>query len=168
VRWGAQVDTRTITDTADEDTGRLRVAHDRQVAAYLAKYLTKATEDFGLPQRVMSAAHAASTGASVHAVRLIETAEYLAEHGGEPYTRLLAHLASLGLPRPPHHQVPGRWGDYGCGQRLRSRRSIAISQMIFLLVRGWPGPGSNRRPSAFQAPAESRLMLRAAYSSTVL
>jgi hypothetical protein len=96
LRWGAQVDTRTITDTVDQQTRSVRVAHPRRVAAYLAKYLTKATEDFGLPQRVHSAAHAASTGATVDAVRLIETAQYLAEHGGGPYTRLIAHLASLG------------------------------------------------------------------------
>ncbi len=101
LRWGAQVDTRTITDTADQQTRSPHAAHPRQVAAYLAKYLTKATEDFGLPQRVFSAAHAASAGASLHAVRLIQTAQHLAEHGGDAYTRLLAHLASLGYRGHP-------------------------------------------------------------------
>jgi hypothetical protein len=101
LRWGAQVDTRTITDTADSQTRSPRVAHPRQVAGYLAKYLTKATEDFGLPHQVYSAAHAASRGATVHAVRLIETAQQLAENGGEHYTRLLAHLASLGYRGHP-------------------------------------------------------------------
>ena len=120
LRWGAQVDTRTITDTADQQTRSPLVAHPRQVAAYLAKYLTKATEDFGLPQRVMSAAHAASTGATVHAVRLIETAEHLAEHGGEPYTRLLAHLASLGYRG--HPITKSRGYSITFGQIRRAKR----------------------------------------------
>ena len=120
LRWGAQVDTRTITDTADQQTRSPLVAHPRQVAAYLAKYLTKATEDFGLPQRVMSAAHAASAGATVHAVRLIETAEHLAEHGGEPYTRLLAHLASLGYRG--HPITKSRGYSITFGQIRRAKR----------------------------------------------
>lgn len=41
LRWGSQVDTRSITDTADRDSGRkARVVHPEQVASYLAKYLT--------------------------------------------------------------------------------------------------------------------------------
>jgi hypothetical protein len=36
LRWGGQVDTRTIVDTADQWARSLRVAHPRQVAAYLA------------------------------------------------------------------------------------------------------------------------------------
>ncbi|MDX6326681.1 MAG: hypothetical protein QOK15_3035 [Nocardioidaceae bacterium] len=120
LRWGARVDTRTITDTADQRSRSPHVAHPRQVAAYLAKYLTKATEDFGLPQRVMSAAHAATTGASVHAVRLIETAQHLAEHGGEPYTRLLAHLACLGYRG--HPVTKSRGYSVTFGQIRRAKR----------------------------------------------
>src|SRR5664279_457220 len=50
LRWGAQVDVRPITPGADRD-GRTGPAHPEQVAACLAKYLTKACEDFGLPRR---------------------------------------------------------------------------------------------------------------------
>ena len=60
---------------------RARVVHPEQVASYLAKYLTKATEDFGLPAQVRSAAHARAAGASAHAVRIIATAEDLATPG---------------------------------------------------------------------------------------
>jgi hypothetical protein len=119
LRWGAQVDTRTITDTADQQKRSPLVAHPRQVAAYLAKYLTKATEDFGLAQRVHSAAHASNTGASVHAVRLIETAEHLAEHGGEPYARLLAHLASLGYRGHPITKSRGYSVTFGQIRRAK-------------------------------------------------
>jgi replication initiator protein RepSA len=119
LRWGAQVDTRTITDTADQQTRSPRQAHPRQVAAYLAKYLTKITEDLGLPQRVHSAAHASSTGASVHAVRLIETAEQLAEHGGGSYARLLAHLASLRYRGHPITKSRGYSVTFGQIRRVK-------------------------------------------------
>lgn len=101
LRWGTQVDTRTISDGAPRDSHRRsRMAHPEQVAAYLAKYLTKATEDFGLPTRVLSAAHAASAGATRHAVRIIETAQGIAaEH--DAYGRLLANLATLGYRGHP-------------------------------------------------------------------
>jgi hypothetical protein len=82
--------------------------------------LTKATEDFGLPYRVYSAAHAASIGANVHVVRLIETAQHLAEHGGEPYTRLLAQLASLGFRG--HPITKSRAYSVTFGQLRRAKR----------------------------------------------
>jgi hypothetical protein len=99
LRWGAQVDTRPITPEAGRDAAG-GPAHPRQVAAYLAKYLTKTTEDFGLPRRVVSAAHAATAGASVHAVRLIATAERLAAASPD-YARLAGRLATLGYRGHP-------------------------------------------------------------------
>jgi hypothetical protein len=105
------------------------VAQPRQVATYLAKYLTKATEDFGLPQRVHSAAHAASTGATVHAVRLIATAQDLAKHGGGPYTRLLSHLASLGYRGHPITKSRGysvTFGQIRRAKRLHRARPAGL------------------------------------------
>ena len=100
LRWGSQLDCRSITDAAGRDSGRGgRVVHPEQVAAYLAKYLTKATEDFGLPERVRSPIHARAVGASPHAVRIIEAANRLAGEGGE-YARLVAQLRDPGLPGP--------------------------------------------------------------------
>jgi hypothetical protein len=68
------------------------------VAAYLAKYLTKSTEDFGLDGhgRVHSATDARYFGASPHAVRIIETAEQLVATGGEDYQRLADRYGTLG------------------------------------------------------------------------
>jgi hypothetical protein len=100
LRWGAQLDVRPITGTANRD-GRTGPAHPEQVAAYLAKYLTKACEDFGLPRRVPTARHAAAAGASPHAVRIVETAERLAAEGGPEYARLGACLATLGYRGHP-------------------------------------------------------------------
>ena len=50
LRWGAQVDTRTITagQPANAEPTRRASPPSRRL---LAKYLTKATEDFGLPRR---------------------------------------------------------------------------------------------------------------------
>jgi hypothetical protein len=102
LRWGEQVDTRVITLGAgrDEIEG---AAHPEQVAAYLAKYLTKSTEDFGLDGhgRVHSSTDARYLGASDHAVRLIEAAEQLVEEGGGHYERLAARYGTLGYRGHP-------------------------------------------------------------------
>ncbi|NEE02071.1 replication initiator [Phytoactinopolyspora halotolerans] len=99
LRWGEQVDTRTITTGAGRDT-RTGPAHPEQVAAYLAKYLTKSTEDFGLPVRVRSAASAAAAGATPHVVRIIDTAARLAATH-EDYRPILRRLATLGYRGHP-------------------------------------------------------------------
>ena len=81
-------------------------AHPEQVAAYLAKYLTKSTEDFGLDGhgRVHSATDARYLGASDHAIRLIEAAEHLAATAGPKLRAARRALRHPRLPGPPHHQ----------------------------------------------------------------
>jgi hypothetical protein len=120
LRWGSQADCRTITDTADRDGRALSVAHPGQVAAYTAKYVTKTTDEFGLPTRVLSARHAANAGASPHAVRLVETAEWLATHGGTKYERLLRRLSTLGYRG--HPITKSRKYSFTFGQIRRARR----------------------------------------------
>lgn len=121
LRWGSQVDTRTITESSPRDAHpRSRLAHPEQVAGYLAKYLTKATEDFGIPTRVLSAAHASAAGASDHAVRIIATAQRLAaEHDG--YGRLLANLATLGYRGHPITKSRAYSVTFGQLRRVRRR-----------------------------------------------
>ena len=103
--WGNQVDTRSISQGAEHDARRagsrdgVRV-HPEQVASYLAKYLTKATEDFGLPDRVRTLGHAVAAGANDHAARIIQTAVGLADQH-EDYAMLLAHLGTLGYRGHP-------------------------------------------------------------------
>lgn len=76
LRWGSQTHTRIIDHTADRDLPNSTdgAAHPEQSAGYLAKYLTKATEDFGLPARVTHPGEALSAGASDHVMRIIRTA----------------------------------------------------------------------------------------------
>ena len=120
LRWGVQVDVRTITDTAARDAGRAGpVVHPEQVAAYLAKYLTKTTDDFGLPAKVRSAHHARLAGATPHAVRLIRTAEHLAREGAK-YARLTDRLATLGYRG--HPLTKSRAYSVTFGQLRRARR----------------------------------------------
>jgi hypothetical protein len=95
------------------------MVHPEQVASYLAKYLTKTTTDFGLSGRVLSAAHARSMGASVHAVLILQTAQDLAgEH--EDYHLLLKHLATLGYRG--HPLTKSRAYSVTFGQLRRARR----------------------------------------------
>jgi hypothetical protein len=95
--WGEQIDTRPITLAAGRDDQAGDV-HPELVAAYLAKYLTKSTEDFGLDghDHIHSATDARSLGGSPHAVRLIETAQQLAATGGSDYQRLADRYGTLG------------------------------------------------------------------------
>jgi hypothetical protein len=96
------------------------VVHPEKVAAYLAKYLTKATEDFGLPARVRSVGHARFVGASPHAVRIIETASRLAGEGGS-YVRLRENFATLGYRG--HPITKSRAYSVTFGQIRRARRA---------------------------------------------
>jgi hypothetical protein len=125
LRWGSQVDTRSITGDAGRDSQRAtRAVHPEQVAAYLAKYLTKTTEDFGLPARVRSTTHARVVGASAHAVRIIATASRLAGEG-EPYARLRDNLATLGYRG--HPLTKSRAYSVTFGQLRRARRFFAAN-----------------------------------------
>ena len=90
------------------------------MAAYLAKYLTKATEDFGLPSKVSSATHARAVGASPHAVRIIQTATRLAGEG-EEYARLRDNYATLGYRG--HPITKSRSYSVTFGQLRRARRA---------------------------------------------
>lgn len=122
LRWGSQVDCRPVTGDAERDGDpSSRRAHPKQVAAYLARYLTKSTEDFGLPSRVRSAAHARHVGATPHAVRIIETVERLSTQG-EAYVRLRDYRASLGYRG--HPITKSRAYSITFGQLRRARRAF--------------------------------------------
>lgn len=120
LRWGAQVDCRSITDTTGRDTDRTAtLVHPEQVAAYLAKYLTKTTEDFGLPVKVRHPCQARAAGVSPHAVRIIEAAYRLADEH-EDFARLRDRLATLGYRG--HPITKSRAYSITFGQIRRSRR----------------------------------------------
>jgi len=120
LRFGNQLDTRTIRDTADRERRHTRQVHPEQVAAYLAKYLTKATEDFGLNGSVRSARHAEAVGATHHAQRLIAVAEDLGRTA-PGYEMLLRHLGTLGYRGHPISKSRAYSVTFGQLRRVRRR-----------------------------------------------
>lgn len=130
LHWGRQVDTRSIVDTADRESGRqMPVVHPEQVAAYLSKYLTKTTEDFGLPVKVRSVSQARGAGASPHALRIIEAAAALSREGG-PYARLGACLATLGYrghPITKSRRYSVTFGQIRNARRIYKSRSAGLA-----------------------------------------
>lgn len=128
LRWGGQLDTRTIRGAAERDGEIRNEVHPERVAAYLAKYLTKATEDFGLNGTIRSARHAAATGASRHALRLIEVAEEIGQTA-EGYEKLLRHLGTLGYrghPISKSRAYSVTFGQIRRARRMFRRRDAAL------------------------------------------
>jgi hypothetical protein len=119
LRWGAQVDVRPISHGAGRDANA-GPAHPHQVAGYLAKYLTKTTEDFGLPARVRHPSAARQAGASPHAQRIIGTAYALALDGSEEYGRLRDRLATLGYRGHPITKSRHYSTTFGALRRARA------------------------------------------------
>lgn len=149
LHWGAQVDTRSITDTAHRDSDRHAVVvHPEQVAAYLAKYLTKTTEEFGLSARVKSPIQARAIGASPHAVRLIETAAWLADQD-ESFARMRDNLTTLGYRG--HPITKSRVYSVTFGQLRRVRRRFRSKPP------GWPPtPTSAKSSMTTTSPTASK------------
>jgi Replication initiator protein, pSAM2 len=120
--WGGQIETLPIVLGADRE-GRAAEIHPDTVAGYLAKYLTKSTEDFGLDGhgKVNSATDARYLGASRHVVRIIETAEALAAGAGEDYERLADRFGTLGYRGHVLTKTRRYSTTFGALRRARSR-----------------------------------------------
>jgi len=111
VRWGEQLDIRNIT-RADGEAGELSA---EQVAGYVAKYATKATESFGagLDHRLTAAADLERLDRlPAHVAELVRAAWEL---GGLPELeglrlRAWAHSSASGVTgRPRAAATPPRW-----------------------------------------------------------
>jgi hypothetical protein len=78
LRFGEQVNAQPLTRRPNLDTGELKA---EQVAAYVAKYATKAAEELGLGERrdVPDLHHARLRGLTGHVLRLLEAADQLGD-----------------------------------------------------------------------------------------
>jgi hypothetical protein len=94
-RWGEQLDVRNIT-TSDGQAGALSA---EQVAGYVAKYATKATETFGsgLDRRLTTEADVAGLELPVHVAELVRAAWELGTRPSLERLRLRAWAHMLGF-----------------------------------------------------------------------
>ena len=122
LRFGGQVDARPVHAKADRDTGRQDTSgelHPETVAAYIAKYATKACEDFGLPARLRDPDAAVQLGLSPHVCRIVAPCARGSPRLASPCTRGRAGgctcSASGVTSRPNPGRTPRRWA--GCAPR---------------------------------------------------
>jgi len=73
LRFGAQADARPVHGAANRNASRGDM-HPEMVAAYIAKYATKAADDFGLGQRIRHLDHIDDLAVSEHVRRIVSTA----------------------------------------------------------------------------------------------
>jgi hypothetical protein len=96
LRFGAQLDVLPVRLSAGSDDAL--ELNPRRVAGYIAKYATKACEDFGIPSGITGPEMARSLGVGDHAVRIIATAARIAEEAQDAaYDGLERWLHMLGF-----------------------------------------------------------------------
>jgi hypothetical protein len=96
LRFGDQIDVRPVHGTANRDasTGPM---HPEMVAAYIAKYATKAADDFGLtPHRITNPDRLDHLQLPEHPKRLLQTATRMAAQAAATITALGDDADALG------------------------------------------------------------------------
>jgi hypothetical protein len=88
LRFGEQIDVQPVR-RRELQTGELQA---EQVAAYIAKYATKAAEDLGLGERIPDLHHARYRDLTPHIARLVETAWQLGDANGFAGIRRWLHM----------------------------------------------------------------------------
>jgi hypothetical protein len=125
LRFGAQLDVRPVRPSAADDDRELS---PQRVAAYIAKYATKACEDFGIPAGITGPEAARRLGASPHIVRLIATAARIArETDAEAYEGVGRWLHMLGFRG--HFATKSRRYSVTLGRLRSARRRWQLAQL---------------------------------------
>jgi hypothetical protein len=126
LRFGAQLDIRPVRATAGVDD-ELELS-PRRVAAYIAKYATKACEDFGIPAGITGPTMARRLGVNPHVVRLIDTAASIAnESHDDAYDGLGRWLHMLGFRG--HFATKSRRYSITLGRLRTARRRWRLAQL---------------------------------------
>jgi hypothetical protein len=123
LRFGDQLDTRPITLDADRE-GDGELCPER-VAAYIAKYATKACEDFGMPSRISGPESARRLGVGEHAVRIIAAAAEIAQ--AKDYAGVGRWLHMLGFRG--HFATKSRRYSTTLGRLRTARRRWQLAQL---------------------------------------
>jgi hypothetical protein len=93
LRFGDQLDIKIIRSADTGETGNAGIS-SRQIAAYLAKYVTKSVTDFGILARRFSPAAIDQLDVTEHVRRILQTIVTLA--GEEDYEEMLSWVHTLG------------------------------------------------------------------------
>ena len=152
-RFGGQVDVRTIRHQLEEadvsagddeagasDSGELGPVTPGMVAAYIAKYATKAAEDFGLDGSIRSSAAASVVNLRPHIARIILTAEQLST--GEGFDGVGRWLHMLGFRG--HFTTKSRRFSVTLGALRQERADYRATQSSV----GQPNPVESAQASA--------------------
>ncbi|MBO0865709.1 MAG: hypothetical protein J2P16_11635, partial [Mycobacterium sp.] len=126
LRFGAQLDIRPVRPTATLDD-ELELS-PRRVAAYIAKYATKACEDFGIPAGISGVHMARRLGANPHVVKLIDTAATIGrDSDSQAYDGISRWLHMLGFRG--HFATKSRRYSITLGRLRRARRRWQLAQL---------------------------------------
>jgi len=98
LRFGPQADARPVHGAANRDASRGDM-HPEMVAAYIAKYATKAADDFGLGQRIHDPQRLDHLDLSEHVRRIVRTGGEIAAaaDAAEAWDKLAGWLHMLGF-----------------------------------------------------------------------
>lgn len=128
LRFGAQIDVRAVRSDAVDDGTELSA---QRVAAYIAKYATKACEDFGIPPGITGPEAARRLGVSDHACRIIDTAARIQrnadQHGLDAYDGIGRWVSMLGFRG--HFATKSRRYSITLGRLRTARRRWQLTQL---------------------------------------
>lgn len=131
LRFGTQVDARAVTTMATREASRTGHPddglHPETVAAYIAKYATKACDDFGLPPGLRDADAARRMGVVEHVCRLLAEVQHLAQTGGAKYLPLAKWGAMLGFRG--HFSTKSRRYSTTLGRLRSARKRWSVQQL---------------------------------------
>jgi hypothetical protein len=162
-RWGAQIDIKTVTDTAEHGGSNSITTGPRAVANYVAKYATKSTDDAGaLDRRLRGIEDLDIRGVTGHLRRLVETAWHLGERPELSRLRAWAHTLGFGghwLTKSRRYSVTmgSLRAERQAWQLLRHGAPDAVtSDVVTVGEWEWVGVGWSTRGDAWLAQVEQR------------